>query len=132
MPSLIESALFRSLEEQLLSHLTTSAPLTKDEQARLEAMAKWTQESVKVAQQAQQLAAQRRTLEAQTLLDAHNAARPRRRPGRPTRRVPNIGKLRYALLYALAELGLPKIEEDPKQLRRVLSVASSQLYLDVK
>lgn len=113
------------LEADLWELIQRAAPTTPEEREFLVEFQKWNAAGADVARKAQALAAQDRGYEAQLLVEQHNAAQPRRRPGRPTRKLPPRRFVQHALLLSLCELALPKI--DPSTAHRAVETAFSRL-----
>jgi hypothetical protein len=115
-----EHPLLRTLEQQAWDAVKANAPLSWDMAKHLEEMAKWTTKSVDILREARKLAAEGGTIRAQQLLDEHNAARPRRRPGRPRVALPRPAQGSRVLGEVILSEFLVELKGGPKSQKELL------------
>lgn len=126
----VDDQRWQALAQQIWATVREQAPASKEASQHARKLHAWAEEAKTVAQRAVKLANSGKAVEAQDLLDSHNALRPRRRPGRPANRLPTKTRFYTLLNSTLIEAALAQLSKDPRKKQQLVSAVSTTLLRD--
>lgn len=116
----------RALEQRIWDIVRKRAPESEEAREFAKKFSAWSARSVAVARDATKLTAAGRAREAKELLDGHYEARPRRRPGRPSKTLPRAAQITGELSDRLITIALDVCEKDSRLLSSLLEETASR------
>jgi hypothetical protein len=126
MPS--HNTKLKKLERELWDLVRARAPASQETLEHAKKLRAWSDETPRVVRRAQELVATGKNDEAALLLEQHHGARPRRRPGRPSKALPPPARVVRLLREEIFALGLEFVLSDERKARRVIESAAQAAF----